>query len=285
MRGFTAFFSALATLSLSCTLPSHAQTSAPAPDGCEFHLALQPLDPAVVNLLATPIAPANRNPFADSSIKELQNWDLPSSVTAWKDRPSAQELARQWEELDKKWSAGAQGKDKSKKDAPQSHPAPYAAHALPARQWQDLEKWFAKNAPKRLSGVCVDSAKATYVFAVGIISGGVAISSSGDPNRIQDYAGHSGKPQSSDLGPGAGRKLPSGAPSDEFSSAGLGDDDAASTCVYLFRTNGKPLGEGGKRLETPDYFYCHQGSGIAQSTVGTMLKSLGKTGLPRPPQP
>jgi hypothetical protein len=283
MRGFALFFSAILTLSLSCALPSNAQTSAPAPDGCEFHLALQPLDPAVVNLLATPIAPANRNPFADSSIKELQNWDLPSSVTAWQQRPSAQELARQWEELDKKWSTGA--KDKSKKDAPPSHSAPYAAHPLSARQWQDLEKWFAKNAPKKLSGACVDSAKATYVFAVGIISGGVAISSSGDPNRIQDYTGYSSKPQSSDLGPNAGRHAPSGAPNDEFSAAGIGDDPAASTCVYLFRTNGKPLGDGGKRLETPDYFYCHQGSGIAQSTAGTMLKSLSKSGLPRAPQP
>jgi hypothetical protein len=277
MRGFALFFSVILTLSLSCTLPANAQSP-----GCEFPIALQPLDPAVVNLLATPIAPANRTPFTDSSIRELQKWDLPSSVTAWKDRPSAQELARQWEELDKKWSAG---KDKSKKDAPQSHPAPYVARPLSAREWQDLEKWFAKNAPKKLSGACVDSAKATYVFAAGIISGGVTVSSSGDPNRIQDYTGYSGKAQSSDLGPGAGKKLPSGAPSDEFSSAGIGDDPSASTCVYFFRTNGKPLGDGGKRLETPDFFYCHQGSGIAQSTAGTMLKSLSKTGLPRAAQP
>lgn len=284
MRGFSFFFSLLFALSLACVHPALAQSSTPAPDGCEFHIALLPLDPAVVNLLATPVAPVQRNAFSDSDIKELQRWDLPSSVTAWKDRPAAQELARRWEELNKKWSGG---KDKSKADAsqPQAKPAPYAAQPLPERQWKDLEKWFAKNAPKKLSGACVNPAQATYIFAVGMISGGVAISSAGDPNRVQDYSGYSSKPQMSDLGPGAGRKLPSGAPNDELSSSGMSEDLSASTCVYLFRTNGKPLGSGGLRLATPDYFYCHSGSGIAQSTTGTLFKFLSKSGLPRDAQP
>lgn len=87
------------------------------------------------------------------------------------DRASAQDLARQWDELNKKWSAGAQKKDKSKSDVQEGRAAPYDARSLPGKEWQDLEKWFGKTASKKLSGLCVDSAKATYVLAVGIVSG------------------------------------------------------------------------------------------------------------------
>jgi len=292
MRAFSAFCCAIATVSLCAALPGHAQAAVKQPsppevaagqEGCEVYLTLQPLDPAALNLLATPIVPANRSVFIDASIKQLQNWDLPPKVTAWRERPSPQELARQWDELDKKWSAGGQSKDKSRKDVPQGHAAPYNMRSLSAKQWQDLEKWFGKNAPKKLSGVCVDPAKAGYVIAVGVISGGAAVSST-NPNRVQEYSGYASKPQASDLGPNAGKVAPYQAPNDEFTASGMPDDPSANTCVYLYRTNGKALGEGGKRQEAPDYYYCHAGSGMSQSAVTTMLKYLAKTGLPATPQ-
>ena len=292
MRGLGAFCCAIATVSLCCAQLGHAQAAVKQPspskvvagqEGCEIYLTLQPLDPAALNLLATPIVPANRTVFTDSSIKQLQDWDLPPKVTAWRERPSREELARQWEELNKKWSAGAQNKDKSKKDVPQGHAAPYNVRSLSAKQWQDLEKWFAKTAPKKLSGVCVDPTKAGYVFAVGVISGGAAVSST-NPNRVQEYSDYASKPQSSGLGPNAGKVAPYQTPHDEFTASGMPDDPSANTCVYLYRTNGKALGEGGKRQEAPDYYYCHAGGGMSQSAVTTMLKYLAKTGLPRTAQ-
>jgi hypothetical protein len=290
MRGFGTFCGAIAAATLYCALPSHAQTAVKQPspseavagqEGCEIYLTLQPLDPAALKLLATPIVPANRTVFTDASIKQLQDWDLPSKVSAWRERPSAEELARQWEELNKKWNAGAQ--NKTKKDVPQGYAAPYAVHALPAKQWQDLEKWLGKTAPKKLSGLCVDPAKATYVLAVGIISGGAGVSAN-DPNRVQEYSGYASKPQGDSLGPNAGTVAPYRTPHDEFTGSEMSNGLSGNTCVYLYRTNGKAMGEGGTRQEAPDYYYCHAGGSMSQSAVTTMLKYLTKTGLPGAPR-
>jgi hypothetical protein len=255
--------------------PSQA---AAAQEGCEFYFALQPIEPAAVKLLATPLAPANRTLFTDNSIRQLQDWDLPPKVTAWHDRPSPAELARQWEELNKQWSAGSQSKDKSKSTAPQGHPAPYRGGPLPAKDWQDLEKWVAKNGPKKLSGLCVDPAKATYVLAVGIITGGAG-SGATDYNRVGEYTDYASKPQADSLGPNAGTVAPFKTPQDEFTGTELSSGKGGHTCVYLYRTNGKAIGAGGTRQEAPEYYYCHAGGGISQSTVTTMLKYLSKTGL------
>jgi len=291
MRGFVAFCGAIATVSMYCALLGYAQAAVKQPtppeaaagqEGCEIYLTLQPLDPAALNLLATPIVPANRSVFIDASIKQLQDWDLPSKVTAWRERPSPEELARQWEELNKKWSAGAPSKDKSKKDVPQGHAAPYNVLSLSAKQWQDLEKWFAKTAPRKLSGLCVDPVKATYILAVGVIAGGAGVSSN-DPNRVGEYSGYASKPQPNGLGPNAGTVAPFRTPHDEFSGSEMSDGLSGNTCVYLYRTNGKALGAGGTRQVAPDYYYCHAGGGMSQSTVTTMLKYLTKTGLPRTP--
>ena len=220
----------------------------------------------------------NRSVFADTSIKQLQEWDLPSKVTPWHERPSPEELARRWDELNQKYSAGTQSKDKSKNDVPQGRAAPYNASSLPPKEWQDLEKWFGKNAPKKLSGACVDAAKATYVLAVGIIGGGAGVSSSGanNPNAYNDYAS---QPQADSLGPNAGRVASYKTPQNELDIAGMQNGVSGNTCVYLYRTNGKGIGEGGMRQEAPYFYYCHAGGGISQSTVTTMLKYLTKTGL------
>jgi hypothetical protein len=285
MRGFGVFGCAIVTLSMCCAPVGHTQEiaaqSSPSEvaagqEGCEVYFTLQPIDPAALKLLATPIVPANRSVFADASIRQLQDWDLPSKVIAWRDRPSPEELARQWDELNKKWSAGAQNKDKS--NVPQGHAAPYNASALPAKEWKDLEKWLGKNAPKKLSGLCVDSVKATYVLAVGIISGGANVSSN-DANRVGQYSDYASKPQPTGLGPNSGTAAPYKAPSDEFTGSGTSNGPSGNTCVYLYRTNGKASGAGGARQEAPEFYYCHAGGGISQSAVTTMLKYLSKTGL------
>jgi hypothetical protein len=287
MRGFKRIFWTIATVGLFCAPIGHTQNvgapSTPSEatvkqDGCEIYFALQAIEPPAVKLLATPIVPANRTVFTDASIRKLQDWDLPSKVTAWRDRPSQEDLARQWDELNKKWSAGAQNKDKSKSGAAEGHAAPYAANPLPAKEWQDLEKWFGKTAPKKISGLCVDQGKATYVLAIGFISGGAEVSGA-DPNRVGEYTDYASKPQVDSLGPNAGTVAPHRTPSDEFSGTGSSKGVPGNTCVYLYRTNGKALGTGGARQEAPEYYYCHAGSGISQSTATTMLKYLSKTGL------
>jgi hypothetical protein len=287
MRRFSSNWCAIGIVSLCCIHSGRAHSAAwqssPATvvagqDGCEFYVALQPIDPAAVKLLATPLAPVNRTLFTDNRIRQLQDWDLPSKVTAWRDRPSAEELVRQWDELNKQWSSGLQNKDKSKSSVPQEHPAPYRAGPLPEKEWQDLEKWMGKNGPKKLSGLCIDSAKATYVLAVGIIAGGAG-STAADYNRVGEYTDYASKPQADSLGPNAGTVAPFKTPQDEFTGAGISGVKGGDTCVYLYRTDGKAIGEGGARKVAPEYYYCHAGGGISQSTVTTMLKYLSKTGL------
>jgi hypothetical protein len=291
MRGFGVFCAAIATVGLCWASSGHsrnfAETSSrpevtAGEEGCEVYFTLQPIDPSAIKLLATPIVPANRTVFTDASMRQLQDWDLPSKVVAWRDRPSAEDLARQWEELNKKWSTGAQSKDKSKNNVAEGHAAPYTAHPLPPREWQDLEKWFGKNAPKKLSGVCVDPAKATYILAVGIVSGGANVSANSS-NRVGEYVDYASKPTPESQGINAAKVSPHQTPTDEFSGSGISDSLAGNTCVYLYRTNGKAMDAGGARQEFPEYFYCHAGGGISQSTVGTMLKYLTKAGLPPSP--
>ena len=287
MRGFGGFFAAIATVGLCCVPASHAQTfamlSSP-PDviageeGCDVYFTLQPIDRTALKHLATPIIPANRTVFTAADIRQLQDWDLPSKVTAWSDRPSAEDLVRRWDELNKKWSAGAKKKDNSKDNGSEGHAAPYDVHPLPTKDWQDLEKWFGKNAAKRLTGACVDSAKATYVLAVGIVSGGANASPSGY-NRVGEYADYASKPQQEGHGPNSATVAPYKAPHDEFTGSGISNGLGANTCVYLYRMNGTAIGAGGGRQEVPEYYYCHEGSGISQSTITTMLKYLSKTGL------
>jgi hypothetical protein len=287
MRRFSSNWCAIAIASLCCIPSGRAQNAAgqsspeaavAGQDGCEFYVALQSLEPAAVKLLATPLAPVNRTLFTDNSIRQLQDWDLPSKVTAWRDRPGAEELARQWDELNKQWSAGSGNKDKSKSSVPQGRPAPYRAGPLPEKDWQDLEKWLGKNGPKKLPGLCIDSAKATYMLAVGIITGGAG-STAADYNRVGEYTDYASKPQADSLGPNAGAVAPFKTPQDEFTGAGISGVKGGNTCVYLYRTNGKAIGAGGAREVAPEYYYCHAGGGISQSTVTTMLKYLSKTGL------
>ncbi len=163
MRALRFFLCAVVALGSSAFVAGQAQQPSPEQptrsDGCKSYFALQPLDQGVLKSLATPIVPPNPNLFANESVRQLQEWDLPSKVTTWHDRPSPEELARRWDELNKKWNSATPGKS--------GVPRPYALQPLPPNDWKDLEKWFAKEGPKRISGMCVEPGEATYVLAVG----------------------------------------------------------------------------------------------------------------------
>jgi len=242
------------------------------------------MDPTTTKLLAAPISPLNRTVFAESSIKQLQEWDLPLRVTAWKDRPSPQDLARQWDELDRKYSTGSQNKDKSKSNTLRGQAAPYTATPLPAKELRELEKWLEKNVGKKLSGACLDSGNAAYILAVGMIGGGAGVAPS-DPNHAYAYNDYATKAQPSSLGPNAGTVPPRQTPHNELEVAGMANGAAGYTCAYLYRGNGKGMGQGGAQKGFPEYYYCHLGTGISESTVATMLKFLDKNGLAEPKQP
>ncbi len=253
--------------------------ASPAQDGCKAAFAIAPFDEGVMKLLATPIVPPFRTVFTEASSRKLQNWDLPSKVTPWRDRPAPEELARQWEELNKSWSSGAQGKDKGAKQAPPPRYKPYGLRPFSAEQWKDLEKWFAKNGPKQLSGTCADSARAAYILAIGVISGGVS-ATPGDANRAIDYARSAGTPQPESFGANAATVASHSTPYDELSQHGASGDPSEYTCVYLFRANGASSGQGATHRETPDYYYCHAAGAESRSAVTTMLKFFSKTQLP-----
>jgi len=261
--------------SLVAARPAAAMPFAEA--GCEAYVQIQPLDQSVTGLLSTPIMGVNRNVFADSAFQQLVAWDLPSKVTAWRQRPSDEDLSRQWEELSQKWNAGNSGKEKSTAQSTQH--LPYRWQALPADQWKDLEKWFAKEGPKRLPGLCADSGKAGYILAVGIISGGSASVSRFGASNPHEYEQLSAvRQQDAAVGPNAATYSPSGHESryDELNGIDAASDPSAHTCAYLYRTN-EP---GGTRRPTPDYYFCRSSGEMPRSVLITMLKFLAKNGLP-----
>ncbi|HXY24235.1 MAG TPA: hypothetical protein VEI73_06260 [Candidatus Acidoferrum sp.] len=226
-----------------------------------------------------PISPLNRNMFAENSIKQLQEWDLPSKVTAWKERPSREELARQWQELDKKYSAGVQDKDKAKNEAQRGHRAPYRASPLPAKDWESLGKWFAKNASRKLAGACVDSAKPSYILVVGLVGGGAHGGSPSSLNGATAYNDYNSIAKPDSFGANAATVPGYQTSSKEFDAGGLAGGGPAYTCVYFYRTKSEGSAGAGTRMEFPEYYYCHEGADISQSTVTTMLKYLEKAGL------
>jgi len=237
------------------------------------------MDLATLKLLATPTAPLNRTMFAENSIKQLQKWDLPSDVTAWKQRPSREELARQWEELDKKYGTGSQSKDNGKNEPQRGHPAPYRASPLPAKDWENLGKWFAKNVSKRLPGACLDSAKASYVLLVGLVGGGAA-ASTGNASGGAAFNDYNSIAKPDSFGGNAGSVPGHQTSQREFDTGGLTGGGPAYTCVYLYRSKREGSGGAAARMELPEYYYCHEGADVSQSAVTAMLKHLGKAGLP-----
>jgi hypothetical protein len=254
---------------------AYASQAAGGQEGCKAYFTVEPLDANALKLLSTPVVPQFQTAFTDAQVRRIQKWDLPSEVISWKGRPSAEDLARQWGELNK-----AGGQDKSGKDAPAVRYRPYGLRALSAEQWTDMRDWFEKNGPKKVPGMCVDSEKATYVLAIGVVS--TKGSATNDPNRAIEYSEYAGAPQRENIGANVETLSHGGHTSahDALANREGSGDPSAYTCAYLYRTNGATTGQGGVRQATPVYYYCRGGGVAPQSAVTAMLKHLSKTSLP-----
>ena len=259
--------------STSGQLPASQTNSAP--DSCKAHFAIEPLDHTVLTALGSAVVPVNPNLSSSKAFVELRNWDFPSKVTSWKARPSAEELARRREELTN--PADVTGKDQKKVATPLGVSVAYELLSVPPREWNDLEKWFAKEAPKKIAGACVDREKATYVIAIGVISDGGADNSLMNSSRRNEY-GQSASAQQQDaaVGPNAGMAQVGAANSQEMNGMGgnSGSRPGTYTCSYFYRA------QGGIRQQIPDYYYCVSGEGVPRSAAGAMLKYLAGTSLP-----
>ena len=270
------FFCALAVLSWSLSMlgqasqPLAAQPSssqAPAGhDGCSAYFTIAPLDQNVMKLLGTPIVPANEGLAASSGFRQLRAWDFPSKVTPWSARPSRDELSRRWIEL----SQAARSVLISN---------PYDLQTSPPRDWNDFEKWFRKEAPRKLPGACVDSNKAMYVVVVGVILDGSANRSLGNSSARNEYKQSAmARQQDSSVGANAATVPPVVQNNQELSGMGSASDSSipgAHTCAFLYH---KPAGE--SRLQTPDYYYCRSDSVMPRSAITSMLKYFANSKLP-----
>lgn len=266
-----------AGLLLACAGGAHGQAVAGAA-GCRAYAALAPADESVIRLLATPAVPPPTLVFAAQSARQLTEWDLPTKVAEWKDRPSSPELARKWEELNRSWY-GAKPGDTTKSVPPAVY-RPYELLRIGQRDWNDLEKWMAKETSKHGAGLCYDEERATYVFVAGAVRDPVAASSGGQTRTLM-YAHNAGQAQPEGIGPGGHSATSTGhsAIGDEFDASSGSNDPSVYSCVYLYRTAGAAQGAKAMRQATPELYYCHAASGL-RSSLSTMLKYLTKQGLP-----
>jgi hypothetical protein len=261
-----------AMLMLSLHLPRSAGAVSE-PENCKVYYAIAPLDQSVVQLLGPSVAPANPNFAASPAYRELRDWNFPSKVTPWRDRPSPEEIAKRRNALLNPASG-----DKSKKTST----APwvrqeYGLLPLAPREWNDLEKWFGKEAPKKLSGACVDSAKATYVVAVGLIvdgSAGRSLDNSTVRNEFKQTT--TALQQDGSIGANAASVSPGVKQADSEEMSGMGGSDSSHpgtyTCTYFYRSDGRPAAQAGSLPLIPEYYYCKSGGGMPKSAIDVMLK-------------
>ena len=185
-------------------------------------------------------------------------------------RPKPEEIARRREEL-----AGVQPR---RRNARQARRIPtwtlwnYGIEPFTEHDWNDLQKWFAKEVPKKIPALCVDPQKADHALAVGVIvlgSGG-PVDSTGA--RIQ--YGQTVRPLDTTVGPNSGISPAVGThrASQELSADSNSSRTGAHTCVYLFRQVGR------SRLETPDDYYCRSSDDEPRAALGDaeVHRQLGK---------
>ncbi|MGA8150394.1 MAG: hypothetical protein WB952_05550 [Terriglobales bacterium] len=257
-------------------LPLPASSAEAPADPCSARYALRPLDEDVLQLLGTPVMPSGQNPFTDTSFQQLREWDFPSKVTAWHDRPSPPEIARRRDQLLGRSSSDSPQNSKHSAPAAPGQIGSYNLQPFSPKDWKDLEKWFAKDGPKKLPGMCVDQERASYVLAVGIIlDGSVGTSLTSASNRIQYNAEVIRQPDSS-IGPNAATLTPGGTerPAGELSGISGSSGTGLHTCAYLF----DKIAQSATQPEPPKYYYCRSGGDMPRATVTTMLKYLAKPG-------
>jgi len=242
-----------------------AQAQEAAKAGCEVPIAVAPIDRDVMNLLSTPAIPSFQTTFTAAAMRPIKQWDLPSKVTAWRERPSAAELTHKWDDLGKTWYKGG---------VPRNAYRPYAALTMPTKEWDELRQWVAKDGPKQLSGACLAEKDARYVMVAGEIRD-VSAGGGGNATRDTQYSEYAGTPRQDNVGANAGTVSPTAHQStyDEMAGHGASGDPNVYACVFLYRT------ENGARAATPAYYYCHAASSV-RSSAGTMVKFLAKNGLP-----
>jgi len=260
---------------LLCATAAQGQTHRGA---CRAYIALAPADANVIRLLATPAVPPPTLIFAAQSARELTEWDLPSKVRAWKERPSNGQLAVKWEELNRSWYGVKPGD--TKKSVPPADYEPYQLLQISARDWKELEKWMEKETAKHGAGLCYDEQRATYLFVAGAVRNPV-VSSGGGQTRTLQYAHNAGQAQPEGIGPGGHSATSTGhnAVGDEFDASSGASDPSVYSCVYLYRTAGTAQGTSAGRQAVPELYYCHEASEL-RSSLGTMLKYVAKQGLP-----
>jgi len=240
------------------------------PEGCKAHIGLAQADAGVMNLLSTPAVPPSSSVFAAQGAREVTEWDLPSKVTAWKERPSAADLALLWEELNRRWYGARPGE--TTKIVPAAVHRPYQLLRIAPADWTELEKWMTKETAKHASGLCFDEQKATYVFVSGAIRDPAGSATS--QGRTLQYTQNAGLAQPEGYGPGGHSATSTGhnAIGDEFDAAGGANDPSVYACVFLFRARGAA------RQAVPEYYYCHAASSL-KSSLSTILKFIMKQGV------
>jgi len=259
-----------AALVILMCAPSAQGQEARALEGCKAYIGAAQADARVMNLLSTPAVPPSSSVFAAQSAREVTEWDLPSKVTPWKERPSAAELAERWEELNRRWYGARPGD--TTKNVPAAVHRPYQLLRIAPADWSEVEKWMTKEIAKHSSGLCYDEQKATHVFVSGAIrdpAGSVTSQA-----RTLQYTQSAGLAQPEGYGPGGHPATSTGhnAIGDEFDAAGSATDPSVYACVFVFRA------QGAARESTPEYYYCHSASSLKLS-LGTMLKFLTKQGV------
>jgi hypothetical protein len=279
MRRVFLSFSAFLMLIPASLLPAYAQSH------CKTYFTIRPLDSSAVKLLDAPVAPSSQTDSSDLSPEKLRDWDLPSKVSPWRARLSPAEAAGLQQQINKA-NAAAQSNDQSKKNAEVTIPGPprpYNLQPFSSRDWDDLEKWFAKNGPKRLPGLCVDSTKAAYALAVGVVTGGrIGLSPNDAIDRISSQQAAVIRNPDAAMGPDGvtASSVVHSATSGEFTGLPTPGGGAAYTCVYLYRANASPTARGGNTQKLPAYYYCKSGGVLPHSSITTMLKYFAKAGLP-----
>jgi hypothetical protein len=271
-------FAALAVAAVSIfSRAAYSQLPTPAKDDCKAYYTLAPLDQSVLALLGNPVVPLSQSAAANQTLREFRNWDFPAKVTAWQERPSAEELARRQKQL---LETSTQNRGQSGA-ATLTVSTPYYIRPMSSDTWRELEKWFAKNGPKKFPGMCVDRERAAYVLSVGVISdGSIAGNRQGSAtNRLFYERSGMAREENSSLGRNAETIPGSPAPrADEFS--GLGESSSqqlvgAYTCAYVYRVD-LVQGKKGTRRTVPEYYYCKADSVMPKTALTTMLKFLAK---------
>jgi len=245
--------------------------------GCEMFYALQPIDANVLKLLGAPAVPSNPNLLTSPEYIRQRDWDFPSKVTAWTERPKPEEIARQRDALVAGSNPSA-SKDKSK-NAPTAASGwalrTYGLEPFSSHDWNDLQKWFAKEAPKKIPGLCVDPANAAYVVVLGVIVLGTGDASLDSASARIQYDQSTRQAESS-VGPNSATATLGGSnrPAQELTGMSTSSRPGTRTCVYLFRTGG----ENSARMDAPDYYYCRSSDDAPRAALTAMLKHIAKPG-------